>query len=102
GGLYGDKATCQPYSLPPCDHHVNGTYGPCETKFETPECSNSCQSGYPKTLEQDLSMGASIYAVPSNEQKIMTEILQNGSVECAFTVYEDFLNYRSGVYKHTS
>ncbi len=31
----------------------------------------------------------------------MTEIYQHGSVECAFNVYEDFLNYRSGVYKHT-
>jgi len=103
GGLYGDKGTCQPYSLPPCDHHVNGTYGPCgSTEYSTPECSNTCQSGYPKQLEQDLSFGASIYAVPSNEQKIMTELYQNGSVECAFTVYEDFLNYRSGVYKHTT
>ncbi len=30
----------------------------------------------------------------------MTEIYQHGSVEVALSVYEDFLNYKSGVYKH--
>ncbi len=101
GGLYGDKNTCQPYSFPPCDHHVNGTYGPCSNPEATPECTNTCQSGYPRSFNDDLSFAASAYGVSSNEQKIMTEIYQHGSVECAFNVYEDFLNYRSGVYKHT-
>jgi len=32
----------------------------------------------------------------------MTEIFTNGPVEGAFTVYEDFLSYKSGVYQHTS
>ena len=29
GGLYGDTTTCQPYFLPPCDHHVEGSHGDC-------------------------------------------------------------------------
>jgi len=101
GGLYNDKTTCQPYSFPPCDHHVNGTYGPCGgSEYETPVCQDSCQSGYPKSFRDDLTFATNAYAVPSNELKIMTEIYQNGSVECAFSVYEDFLTYKSGVYKH--
>jgi cathepsin B len=32
----------------------------------------------------------------------MTEIYRNGSVEVAIDVYEDFLNYKSGIYQHVS
>jgi len=32
----------------------------------------------------------------------MTEIFQNGPVETAFTVYSDFVTYKSGVYRHTT
>lgn len=30
----------------------------------------------------------------------MTEILAHGPVSAAFTVFDDFLTYRTGVYKH--
>ncbi|KAF2553871.1 hypothetical protein F2Q68_00034764 [Brassica cretica] len=30
----------------------------------------------------------------------MAEVYKNGPVEVAFTVYEDFAHYKSGVYKH--
>lgn len=40
--------------------------------------------------------------MPSNVDKIKTEIMTNGPVEGAFSVYEDFLSYKSGVYTHTS
>jgi len=33
---------------------------------------------------------------------IQTEIMTNGPVEADFTVYSDFVNYKSGVYKHTA
>ncbi len=32
----------------------------------------------------------------------MQEIYAHGPIEVAFTVYEDFLTYKSGVYTHTS
>jgi cathepsin B len=102
GGLFQDGTTCQPYSFPPCDHHVVGKYGPCGgDDYATPECKNYCQKGYPKTFEQDKWYASSAYGVSSKESSIMTEIYKNGSVEVAFTVYEDFLNYKSGVYKKT-
>ena len=32
----------------------------------------------------------------------MQDIYENGSVEASFTVYEDFLNYKSGIYQYVS
>ena len=34
--------------------------------------------------------------------EIKSEIYQHGPVEGAFTVYDDFLNYKSGIYHHIS
>jgi len=33
---------------------------------------------------------------------MMAELYKNGPIEVAFTVYEDFLAYKSGVYQHES
>jgi cathepsin B len=100
GGLYGDKQTCQPYSFPPCDHHINGTYGPCSIKYDTPICSQTCQNG--KTVKEDLTFATTAYFVGYNEQSIMSDIYQNGSVEAVFSVYEDLYNYKSGVYQYVT
>merc|ERR1712088_1071032 len=72
GGLYGDSETCQPYFTEPCEHHVDGDRPDCGDE-STPKCKHECQDGYP------------------------TEF-----TEVSFTVYEDFLNYKSGVYEHVS
>jgi cathepsin B len=101
GGLYQDNKTCQPYAFPPCDHHVKGKYGPCGgEEFATPECKNTCVAGYPKSFKEDLTYAAKSYSVDADEESIKTDLFTNGSVEAAFTVYEDFLNYKSGVYHH--
>lgn len=103
GGLHADNTTCQPYSFAPCDHHVTGKYGPCSAEeFPTPECNrSSCSAGYPRTFKQDLWYGSSAYSLGS-EEEIQADIFAHGSVEAAFTVYADFLNYKSGVYQTTS
>ncbi len=36
-----------------------------------------------------------------DEESIQTAIMTNGPVEAAFSVYSDFENYASGIYKHT-
>lgn len=40
--------------------------------------------------------GKSSYSVPSEEEQIQYEIYKNGPVEGAFTVYEDFVLYKTG------
>lgn len=99
GGEYGDKETCFPYFLPKCDHHVKGKYGPCPATTDEPECPEKCQSGYPKDWDDDKTFGKEAYTV-SGEKDIMQELYENGSLEGSFTVYEDFMTYKSGVYQH--
>lgn len=104
GGLYGDKGTCQPYSMPPCDHHVTGKYGPCTTEYATPNCRHTCDSDSEVTdtysEEIETFRFSKAYHVSSNVHQIQKEIMTNGPVEGAFTVYADFETYKSGVYQH--
>jgi len=102
GGNYGTNAGCEPYTIPNCDHHCTGKYSPCGASVATPKCSKSCISGFNSTYTKDKHFGASAYTVPADVAKIATEIMTNGPVEGAFSVYEDFLTYKTGVYTHTS
>jgi len=105
GGLYGDETSgCQPYTLPPCEHHVNGTRQPCsDPEAKTPKCTHSCNPQYKtKSYTGDHHKGKSHYTLPQNVAQIQQEILTNGPVEAAFTVYADFLAYKTGVYQHVS
>jgi cathepsin B len=101
GGLYGDDKTCRPYSLKPCDHHTTGKYGPCGESVPTPDCEQSCSNGYPKSYDEDKHYGSEAYSVQGVEE-IQKEIQTNGPVEADFDVYDDFLNYKTGVYQRTS
>ena len=103
GGLYGDMTTCKPYDFPPCAHHTtSATYPPCpSTDYNTPSCKKKCNPQYPKAYNDDKHYGATAYAV-RGASAMATEISTNGPIEAAFTVYEDFLTYQSGVYVHTS
>jgi cathepsin B len=100
GGLYGTKDNCQPYFFAPCDHHTTGRYQPCGASQPTPKCSQTCVNG--ADYKGDKWFADSVYGVASSVEKIATEIMTHGPVEAAFTVYADFLTYKSGVYHHTS
>ena len=101
GGLYGDKTTCQPYFLPPCDHHVDGSHGACPATVDTPDCKSDCSDGNQGKYSEEMTHGASAYSV-SGENNMMQEIYENGPVEGSFLVYEDFVTYESGVYQHVT
>jgi cathepsin B len=101
GGQYGTNQGCQPYSLPHCDHHTTGQYPPCNGTARTPTCRKECISGYPETYAQDKRKGSKSYSV-RGVQEIMQDLVDNGPVTAAFTVYSDFLSYKTGVYKHTT
>lgn len=103
GDLYNDTNWCQSYSLAPCDHHVNGTLGPCPASVPTPACKKECTSeSYPVSFSDDKHHASKSYSVSSKVEAIQTEIMTNGPVEASFSVYEDFLAYKSGVYQHTT
>lgn len=49
---------CRPYSIPPCEHHVNGSRPPCTGEGgETPRCSRHCEPGYSPSYKEDKHYG---------------------------------------------
>lgn len=97
GGPYGSDQGCRPYEIAPCEHHVNGTRPPCNgEEGKTPKCDQKCQKSYNVPYKTDKHFGKSSYSIGRDEKKIQVEIMKNGPVEGAFTVYEDLINYKEG------
>jgi len=71
---------------------------PCLDFVNTPNCPSTCNGG--AAITRNDATG-SVYSL-SSVQDMMTEIDTKGSIEVAFTVYADFLTYKSGVYVYTS
>jgi len=91
---------CSPYSLPSCDHHMANSTNPCPTnEYPTPACNMTCVNG--QNWNANLHLGSNINSA-EGAADIQAEIFQNGPVETAFDVYEDFLTYSGGVYQHTT
>jgi len=116
GGGYPDAAwqywvdtglveeSCWPYPFPSCDHHVVGSKNPCPSQeYPNPDCPSACKnaSWNGPAWGNDLHFGATAYSL-SGESDIMQEIYTNGPVETAYTVYADFVTYKSGIYQHLS
>eukprot|EP00296_Roombia_truncata_P007963 JP446422.1.p1 GENE.JP446422.1~~JP446422.1.p1 ORF type:complete len:326 (-),score=160.15 JP446422.1:136-1053(-) len=60
-----------------------------------PKCAKTCSNGAPFTKHK-----ISKWFHATGEANIMKELMENGPMEAAFTVYEDFMSYKSGVYVH--
>jgi cathepsin B len=72
---------------------------PClpESKFiKTPQCTQTCANGADWSSSKHKL--ANVYSVSASQ--MMAELATNGPVEGAFTVYADFVHYKSGVYSH--
>ncbi|KRW99107.1 hypothetical protein PPERSA_02939 [Pseudocohnilembus persalinus] len=100
GNLYGQDNYCQSYFLPPCDHHVKGPLGPCPPSVKQPACSYECNSNFDGTYGSDRHYTVGSGMTNNNVKAMQTEIMTNGPIQGAFTVYSDFYTYKSGVYQH--
>jgi len=101
GGQYTTHDGCMPYPLAPCEHHTNGSLPACAAEeAPTPKCEKKCQASYSTEYSKDKHFGSKAYSVSRDVQAIQKEIMTNGPVEASYTVYEDFLSYKSGVYQH--
>jgi cathepsin B len=60
-------------------------------------CRNTCADGSPLTLFK-----SSKYYQTGNVENTMNDIAANGPVESGFSVYQDFMQYKTGVYQHRS
>lgn len=101
GGDYGEGELCYDYTMPMCAHHVTvpGLTDCSETPTIDPICRPTCQTNVAIVYDQDKVKGVSSYSIKGVEN-IKKEIYEHGSITGAFTVYEDFLTYSSGVYYH--
>ncbi|KAJ8730062.1 hypothetical protein PYW07_017100 [Mythimna separata] len=101
GGDFNSSQGCRPYEVAPCKHNAVGNLSPCLNAVPTPECVKFCDSSYNYDYDKDKRRGKSIYAISSDEEQIKAELFKNGPVEAAFAVYQDFVDYKGGVYRHT-
>ncbi|KHJ94251.1 papain family cysteine protease [Oesophagostomum dentatum] len=101
GGKYREKGVCKPYAFHPCGNHPGDVYyGECpKDSWPTPRCERFCQRGYVVPYRKDKYYGLSAYAVYNDELEIRKEIMKNGPVQASFDVYEDFGQYKGGIYQ---
>ena len=104
GGLYHDTSSgCLPYEIAPCEHHTKGPRPSCTgEEGKTPKCPKKCIPEYNKTWKQDKHYAKHVYSIDNDEETIMRELYENGPVESAISVYEDFMAYKGGVYHHVT
>eukprot|EP00451_Oxyrrhis_marina_P054662 CAMPEP_0204506352 /NCGR_PEP_ID=MMETSP0471-20130131/109203_1 /ASSEMBLY_ACC=CAM_ASM_000602 /TAXON_ID=2969 /ORGANISM="Oxyrrhis marina" /LENGTH=548 /DNA_ID=CAMNT_0051511349 /DNA_START=66 /DNA_END=1713 /DNA_ORIENTATION=- len=101
----GKGDTCLPYSLKACAHHIppSTKYPACpSSEYPSPRCARQCsETSYSGSYSSDKVRASDAYSVRGVSQ-IQTELMNNGPMYVAFSVYSDFPTYKSGVYKHTS
>jgi cathepsin B len=109
GGDYSDvnhTDTCEPFSLPPCTHNksrVAAGHPLCPPQeYKMPQCRSTCSNvGYANTYSNDkVKANSSFHIKPYPLTLVQSELMTYGSVSTVITVFEDFLTYKSGVYKH--
>ncbi|CAH1725050.1 unnamed protein product [Aphis gossypii] len=105
GGDYGSNEGCQPWLIPPCNHTVlderRTSYMCGKYKSETPKCNLNCYNpNYSKPFLKDISKGVRIERYCPG--MIRKELMKHGPTTAIMRVYEDFLTYRSGVYRHVT
>ena len=104
----GSGSSCFPYQLKTCGHHEASPLIPCPQvcspgECSTPKCPNTCsEAGYPTAWAKDKTKSSKGAYRLSSVAAAQTDIMTYGSISAAFTVYEDFLTYTSGVYTHQS
>jgi len=87
--------SCYPYYIPTCAPAQE----PCLNFVSTPNCwsNNTCVNGASWKYYK-IGNTYNLNSISDIQNSIMTK----GPVEACFSVYEDFLSYKSGVYRHTS
>lgn len=88
--------SCQPYNIPTCPPSQE----PCLNFVTTPDCLNYCYGNQSENINHRYYCEQPYYL--SEQSQMQEDLYQYGPFEVCFTVYEDFLSYKSGVYSHKS
>jgi cathepsin B len=102
----GTGSSCKPYSMQTCAHHVTPPAGmtACTDlpSYKTPKCTSTCnEASYGTDFKADKHFAKSSYSI-KGVTNIQQEIMTKGTISVAFSVYEDFESYTSGVYHHVT
>lgn len=89
--------SCQPYNIPTCPPSQE----PCLNFVPTPACINYCYGNSSENINNRF-YSQQPYYLSGGEDQMKQDVFQYGPIEVCFTVYEDFLSYKSGVYSHQS
>jgi cathepsin B len=109
GDGYGsNRMDCYDYTMPMCNHHQpKSTLPECDAvKQVAPTCpaktDNLCPNDKALSYTNDKKKAVSSYGFGkvNTVANVKNDLHSYGSVTGAFTVYEDFLTYKSGVYQH--
>jgi cathepsin B len=65
----------------------------------TGSCPATCNDGSPYQFYKAQALSTKTYSDP---QSIQVDMLQNGPITTSFLVYQDFMSYSGGIYKHTT
>ncbi|KAJ8545215.1 hypothetical protein K7X08_017798 [Anisodus acutangulus] len=87
---------CDPYF-----DNIGCSHPGCEPTYPTPQCNTKCVKEN-LLWSESKHFGVDAYGLSWDPYSIMVEVYKNGPVEVAFSVYEDFAHYKSGVYKHVT
>ncbi|KAF6217105.1 hypothetical protein GE061_001458 [Apolygus lucorum] len=105
GGDFNSSIGCQPYTFPPCEHDVNGAKTSCDqVRIPNgglgPACQEKCTNAdYKTSFANDKHKVKSVNLYDSVESA-QEDIMENGPIQAAFSVYPDFFHYKSGVYRN--
>ncbi|XP_018898287.2 cathepsin B [Bemisia tabaci] len=104
GGGFDSKEGCQPYEFQPCNHFENNSPLPKCSNLPVPigRCKQKCTNkNYELPFKKAKRRTKNNYTLKTIKD-IQKDIMTHGPVTMAFVVYEDFLSYKSGVYKRLS
>jgi cathepsin B len=103
GSNYTSDAGCKPYPIAPCtqDKKTKKTKCPDEPTDDY-QCKKSCNKGYTEEAyaKDHYFAGGDVLYFSNDNDAAIEELVKNGPIVAAFDVYEDFYNYKKGIYEH--
>lgn len=100
GGDYNTTDGCKPYLVPPCvtDEEGNNT---CSGKpmEKNHKCIKSCYGDTEIVYNEDFRKTRDYYYLTYDA--IQKDVLNYGPIEASIDIYDDFINYKDGIYVKT-
>ena len=111
-GVFDKGGFCSRFSLPHCHHHGPQGQDPYPAEG-APGCPSQSSAQCPTACDSDAQAPHNVFAQDKYtfEGQVMNfpdmatmqnSLMTDGPMEVAFTVYADFENYASGIYKHVT